>query len=225
MSASPADALWRSPRLKSCVPALPAAAVEHAVAEGAVVVDGRSPESYDAGHVAGSVNVPFEDDGFEDRASCVIDPDTAVVAVGGADADPWAMAQALVRAGFRAWGILKGGVPAYNRAGCAVGLQRAITADRLLEDLRLGGAVLVDVRDDEQWVRDHVPGSLHIPLPSLAAAARYLPRTPVVVACEDGRRAGTAASVLRRGGHANIWRIAGAGMPYLLSRRLDLRGI
>ncbi len=208
-----------------CVPALPAAAVEHAVAGGAVAVDGRSPESYDACHVAGSVNVPFKDDGFEDRASCVIDPDTAVVAVGGADVDPWAMAQALVRAGFRAWGILKGGVPAYNRAGCPVGLQRAITADRLLEDLRLGGAVLVDVRDDEQWLRDHVPGSLHIPLPSLAAAGRYLPRTPLVVACEDGRRAATAASVLRRGGHANIWRIAGAGIPYLLSRRLDLRSI
>ena len=70
-----------------------------------------------------------------------------------------------------------------------------------------------------------MPGSVHIPLRSLGGAGRSLPRTPLMVACGDGRRAATAASVLRRFGHGNVWRIAGAGLPFLLSRRLDLRGL
>lgn len=65
---------------------------------------------------------------------------------------------------------------------------------------------------------------MHLPLRSLARLRTHLPRTPVVAACGDGRRAATAASVLRRAGRADIWRIAGAGLPYLLSHRLDLRG-
>jgi rhodanese-related sulfurtransferase len=122
-------------------------------------------------------------------------------------------------------GILAGGVEAYAGAGFEVASQRAVPAERVVEDLELGGAVLVDVRDDEDWVRGHVPGSLHIPLRSVAAASALLPRTPILVACADGSRAATAASMLRRTGHADIWRIAGAGVPYLLSRRLNLGGI
>jgi len=122
-------------------------------------------------------------------------------------------------------GILAGGVEAYAGAGFEVASQRAVPAERVVEDLELGGAVLVDVRDDDDWVRGHVPGSLHIPLRSVVAASALLPRTPILVACADGSRAATAASMLRRAGHANIWRVAGAGVPYLLSRRLTLGGI
>jgi len=94
-----------------------------------------------------------------------------------------------------------------------------------LGSLESGGAVLVDAREDDDWVHGHVPGSLHVPLRSVAAAASILPQTPVVVACTDGRRAATVASILRRRGHANVWRVAGAGVPYLLNRRLDLGGL
>jgi len=137
-----------------------------------------------------------------------------------------AMARTLQGAGFRrVWGIVAGGVAAYEAAGHPVGRQRAVPAERVLHDLETGGAVLVDARDDDDWVRGHVPGSLHVPLRSVAAAAPILPQTPVVVACTDGHRAATAASILRRRGHANVWRVAGAGVPYLLSRRLDLGGV
>ena len=100
-----------------------------------------------------------------------------------------------------------------------------MAAERIVDDLQLGGAVLVDARDDEDWVRGHVPGSLHVPLRSVVAAAPLLPQTPVVVACTDGRRAATAATILRRLGHANIWRVADGGLPYLLSCRLNFGGV
>jgi len=201
------------------------AAVRRALDDGAVVVDGRSPEAYDACHIPGSLCVPLDGGAFESGAQYVIPAGVKVVTVATGDVDGQAMARGLARAGIRSVaGVLDGGVRAYARAGYEVGCQPAASAERLFEDLQLGGAVLVDARDDEEWLEGHVPGSVHMPLWSLHDPARRLPQTPVVVACGDGRRAATVASVLRRGGHPNVWRIAGAGVPFLLSRRLDLRG-
>jgi rhodanese-related sulfurtransferase len=45
---------------------------------------------------------------------------------------------------------------------------------------------------------------------------------PTVTACSDGRRAAAAASALRRFGHRNVWRLAGAGVPDLLARPIGL---
>ena len=200
--------------------------VHRAIAEGALVIDGRSPEAYDACHVPGSVNVPMEGGELASRVRVGVGRDPGAIAVAGSDIESLALALVLERAGCAGVGrILAGGVGAYHAAGHAVGHQRAVAAERVVDDLELGGAVLVDARDDEDWVRRHVPGSLHIPLRSVAAAAALLPHTPVAVACTDGRRAATAASILRRCGHANIWRVAGGGLPYLLSRRLNLGGV
>ena len=217
----------RPRRLALCAPALGPAAVHRAVAAGVALVDGRSPEAHDACHIPGSVSIPLEGGGFADRAGAVINAGSPVVAAAAGDIDGHAVARALMGAGFRSVvGVVAGGVAAYDAAGYDVRCEPAAAADRLLEDLELGGAVLVDARDDEDWRQSHVPGSVHMPLRSLrGAAARHLPRTPVVVACGDGRRAATVASILRRGGHGNVWRVAGAGLPFLLSRRLDLRGV
>jgi rhodanese-related sulfurtransferase len=216
----------RPRRATLCGPALGPAAVHRAAAAGVVVVDGRSPEAHDARHIPGSVSIPLEGGGFADRARAVITAGSPIVAAGDGDIDGRAVARALSGAGFRSVvGVVAGGVAAYNAAGYDVRCEPAAAADRLLADLELGGAVLVDARDEEDWGQGHVPGSVHMPLRSLRGAARRLPRTPVVVACGDGRRAATAASFLRRGGHGNVWRVAGAGLPFLLSRRLDLRGV
>jgi rhodanese-related sulfurtransferase len=216
----------RTRGLTLCAPALGPAAAHRAIEAGAVVVDGRPPEAHDGCHIPGSVAIPVDGGAFADRARAVIHAGSAILAAADGDIDGQAVARALAGAGFRrVVGVVAGGVPAYDVAGFDVRREPAAAADRLLEDLQLGGAVLVDTRDDEDWEQGHVPGSVHLPLRSLGGAARRLPRTPLVVACDDGRRAATAASVLRRWGHGNVWRIAGAGLPFLLSRRLDLRGV
>jgi rhodanese-related sulfurtransferase len=194
--------------------------------DGAIVVDGRAPDAYDACHVPGSLNVPLAGAGFPSRMRSAIGRGASAIAVAGSDGESLAMAWAIEHEADRpVRGILAGGVGAYAAAGFEVGRLHSLSADRVAEDLALGGAVLLDARDDDDWVRGHVPGSLHVPLRSVAPAAPLLPNAPIVVACTDGSRAATAASILRRLGHANVWRVAGAGMPYLLGRRLSLGGI
>src|SRR6478609_7661822 len=216
----------RPPRLVLCAPMRVPPAVRRPLDEGAVVVDGRSPEAYDACHIPGSVCIPLDGGAFEHRVQAVIATGAKVVAAATGDADGQAMARGLARAGVRSVvGVLDGGARAYARAGYEVGCRPAASAERLFEDLQLGGAVLVDARDDEEWLEGHVPGSVHMPLESLGRRTSRLPRTPLVVACSNGLRAATAASVLRRDGHRDVWRVAGGGVEYLLGRRLDLRGV
>jgi hydroxyacylglutathione hydrolase len=200
--------------------------VRSAVEQGAIVLDGRPPEDFDAGHVPGSVNVPLAGTGFVERMRSAIGTGAKPIVVAASDGESLAMAWAIERDGRGpVHGMLAGGVEAYAAAAFELGRLCSVSAEQVADDLALGGAVMVDAREDDDWVRGHVPGSLHIPLRSVTSAAALLPSVPVVVACTDGSRAATAASILRRLGHANVWRVAGAGVPELLRRRLNLGGI
>ncbi len=197
-------------------------AVAAALAAGAAVIDGRSPEAFDAGHVAGSVNAPAGDDAGAVAAQLVA-RDVPVLACAEALEDASVLADQLDRAGFRH--VL--GAVAGEQARRTLGRHRhhrcgAIDVDRLAAELATGAVLLVDVRDDWEAGGRRVPGSVHLPLASLRAAAHLLPAVPTVTACGDGRRAAAAASALRRFGHRNVWRLAGAGVADLLERPIGL---
>jgi len=80
------------------------------------------------------------------------------------------------------------------------------------------GALLIDVREDDEWQAGHAPAALHIPLGELGDrigevdAARTL-----LIICRSGRRSDQAAAALRRAGYdaANLsggmqaWQAAG----------------
>ena len=58
-----------------------------------------------------------------------------------------------------------------------------------------GLALLVDVREDDEWAAGHAPAALHIPLASLPATQLPTGR-PVLAICRSGNRSATAAALL-----------------------------
>ncbi len=60
-------------------------------------------------------------------------------------------------------------------------------------------AVILDVRDHEEWDRGHAPGAIHIPVDELADRLEELPQAtgPLPVTCRGGGRAGRAVAYLR----------------------------
>ena len=63
------------------------------------------------------------------------------------------------------------------------------------------GAILLDVRRDDEWQAGHAPGAQHIPLDQLPARAGEVPADQQVVAvCRTGARSGRATAFLRRAG-------------------------
>jgi len=82
------------------------------------------------------------------------------------------------------------------------------------------GALLLDVREPDEWQAGHAPDATHVPLAALAATVERLDKDqPIVAVCRVGGRSERAAAVLLRRGYDAVnlaggmqaW--VGAGMP------------
>lgn len=73
------------------------------------------------------------------------------------------------------------------------------------------GAVLLDVRNPEEYASGHIPGSVSIPLAALPARYNELGATdtPLFVHCLSGGRSGQAVSFLKSVGFTNVKNIGG----------------
>jgi rhodanese-related sulfurtransferase len=61
---------------------------------------------------------------------------------------------------------------------------------------------LIDVREDYEWQAGRIPGSRHVSLGEVAAAAETIEReAPVVFVCRVGGRSTMAANAFRRAGY------------------------
>ena len=74
------------------------------------------------------------------------------------------------------------------------------------------GALLLDVRNSEEYEAGHIIEARHLPAAELAAKAETLKKykeKPVVVYCESGMASGTAARALRAGGFNKVVTLRG----------------
>jgi len=92
-----------------------------------------------------------------------------------------------------------------------------IEAIRLLNEC---GAVLLDVREDDEWSAGHAPRAIHIPLGTLDTRS-FDTGVPVVAVCRSGKRSATAANQLAAAG-VTVYNLAGgmqawqeAGQPVI----------
>lgn len=59
------------------------------------------------------------------------------------------------------------------------------------------GAILLDVREDDEWAAGHIPGAFHVPLAAVVGADLSLfAERQVAVICRSGRRSEKAAAEL-----------------------------
>ncbi|HYZ38367.1 MAG TPA: rhodanese-like domain-containing protein [Pseudonocardiaceae bacterium] len=85
------------------------------------------------------------------------------------------------------------------------------------------GAVLLDVREDDEWAAGHAPDAVHVPIGQVVARldeiADALPDRPVRVVCRSGGRSARVAAYLRQAGwdavnvHGGMRAWAAAGRP------------
>ena len=193
---------------------------------GVSVLDPRTPEAFDEGHVAGAINLPIRARGAGTRAGWSLAPGEAIIIAADAHETAHQMVLALQAVGL--WhiiGYVVGSGETSMRDGLPVTTAESWDLSRLAGGLRRDEVALVDVRDTAEWVAGHVPGSRHMPLHHLRAGAQLpLPRDgrTTAVACAAGNRAAFAASLLRRASHANVVRISGGGIADLHRHGIDL---
>ena len=73
------------------------------------------------------------------------------------------------------------------------------------------GAVLLDVRDRDEYAAGHIPGSVNLPLPAIAEAAKRIPdkSTPLFVYCLSGARSSKAIAALGEMGYTKLANLGG----------------
>jgi rhodanese-related sulfurtransferase len=79
------------------------------------------------------------------------------------------------------------------------------------DELRQGGAQVVDVRRDDEWAEGHIEGAEHVPLDQLAARADELGEGPIVFYCAVGERSLMAAQALSGAGREAVSLAGGIG--------------
>ncbi len=196
--------------------ALEPSAFEALVAAGHVPIDLRAPTDFAAGHVPGSVHVPFSPRGFGERVAALlssasepprlllIGPDQPV-----ASAVWQRVGEELQATGFPPpAGYLAGGVAAWRAAGLTARQVPLLSHDEFVQDD--AKATVLDVREPEEWAVGIIDGARRVSLGSLedtlnGGGLADLPTDqPIVVVCGAGVRSSSAASLLLRHGYTDV---------------------
>ena len=196
----------RGPAVPADEPALTpltVARVQRLRADGADIIDVRQASGYAAGHIPGALAIPLRG-AFATWAGWLIpDPATALIIVRDSSQDPDEIIWQLLKIGYdNLAGELTGGMAAWTAAG------QPVRATPRYSPGGIRPRQVIDVRQYGEYAAGHLPVADNIELGSLPDA--HLPPGPVMVMCERGDRATTAASVLERAGLHDVTVLAGS---------------
>jgi DMSO/TMAO reductase YedYZ molybdopterin-dependent catalytic subunit len=189
------------------------------------LVDVRSPAETEPGTIPGAREIPL---------SALTDSipglnRLAPVVVYCASGYRSVLAASVLRAaGFADVSDLVGGFGAWQQAGLpaargdegdSIGDAPCVGA-RTAKTMVDGGALLLDVREPDEWYVEHAPAAMLVPMGRVRARDNELPRDrPIVVVCRSGGRSAAVTASLRRSGFDAVnlaggmcaW--AAAGLP------------
>lgn len=94
---------------------------------------------------------------------------------------------------------------------------KEVDATAALQLINHKNAVVLDVREDDEYKAGHVLNSMLIPLGKLKERVGELEQykeQPVVVVCRSGNRSGTACAMLGKQGFTQAYNLAGGVMAW-----------
>jgi hydroxyacylglutathione hydrolase len=177
---------------------------------GAIVVDARSPEAFQSGHVPGSINVGLSSS-FATWAGSVLPHDARVLLVLQSPNDLWEAAWQLLRIGYDLpVGWLSGGMQAWEMNDLAIGERPPMGVREVAQKLEDNDILVLDVRQPAEWAAGHIEGAVFITGAELVERAdEVADDKPIAVVCGSGYRSSIMASVLANRGRKQVSNIAG----------------
>src|SRR6266581_2830217 len=105
---------------------------------------------------------------------------------------------------------------------------KQVSAEEARDLMKNSGAVVVDVRESDEWRQGHIPEAVGIPRGFLELRIEdKVPdhKTPVILQCASGTRSLLAARSLREMGYENLYNLTGGfnawkdrGLPFTAER-------
>ena len=87
---------------------------------------------------------------------------------------------------------------------------KSVSVDELAQRLSHDRAVVVDVREPNEFASGHIKGSVNIPLGQLASkVGGFDPAADVFAVCRSGNRSASAVRILKRAGFQHAYNVTG----------------
>ncbi len=199
--------------IKSHVQALSPEAFEAAANEtGAIVLDTRSAQVFKEGFIPNAINIGVKGDFAPWVGTLLTDIEHEILFV-AEEEDIEDVITRLSRVGYdNILGYLKGGIDAWTTAGKEVDTIESVSAETFAERFKNGAEQLVvkDVRKQSEYLAQHVPDAMNIPLAGLSEnMSEFSKNETNYIHCAGGYRSMIACSILKSRGFDNIVDIAG----------------
>ena len=188
---------------------LPAESLAVALRGGATVLDTRPAASYGAGHIPGTINIPFNKS-FLNWSGSLVDNKQDLVVIASDAAESKKIARELGKIGLtkiRGW-TKESATGVWEKNGGKLETISQLGV-RDLHDRSGAKPTIVDVRAPYEWSEGHIPGAVHIPLAQLPEKAAELAAAgnPIAVHCAGGGRSSIAASILKARGVSSVFNV------------------
>lgn len=199
--------------IKSHVQALSPEAFEAAANEtGAIVLDTRSAQVFKEGFIPNAINIGVKGDFAPWVGTLLTDIEHEILFV-AEEEDIEEVITRLSRVGYdNILGYLKGGIDAWTTAGKELDTIESISAETFAERFKNGAEQLVvkDVRKQSEYLAQHVPDAMNIPLAGLSEnMSEFSKNETNYIHCAGGYRSMIACSILKSRGFDNIVDVAG----------------
>jgi hydroxyacylglutathione hydrolase len=197
-------------------PSMDFAALSAAVADGALLIDGRDPEEFSRGHLKGAINVGMAGR-YAEFAGSIVPSDADIVLF----TEPGQELEAknrLARIGFdRVIGVAEKPYDMLRTHTESTQVASRLTADDFNARVRdIPNLQIVDVRNPGEVADGTAHGAQTIPVGQIPARLSELdPSKPTVVFCAGGYRSSVAASLLRQKGFGDVSDVIGGYNAWL----------
>lgn len=184
-----------------------ASEIEALLAEGKQVLDMRPAADYSKGHIAGTINIPFNNS-FTTWAGWVVDYKKPLYLI----VDPAVLDEAMIALHSIGIDEVYGYAQADNVMAQADNLAsyENVSPAEAHEMVEKGEAYVLDVRNQTEFDEGHIENAQHIMVGTLKNRIDEVDtRKTVIVQCQAGARSAIAASVLKANGIDNLVNMTG----------------
>lgn len=188
---------------------LSAEEVKKEIANGALVLDTRVPDSFEKGFIKSSMNIGLNGT-YAIWIGTLIDISQPLVFVTEEGKEYESVLRA-ARVGYEnVKGFLRGGINAWTSAGNSLDKVKSITPQDFAARMKSGKENILDVRRQGEFETLHVKNAEHIELASLQKNLDMLSKNKnYIIYCASGNRSVTAASIMKAKGFENVMNVYG----------------
>ncbi len=180
----------------------------------AQIVDIRMPTSYACGHIPGSINI--WEDGLPAFVGWFLNYKDPIIIIHEGNLKLDRALRYFIRLGYdNIHGYLAGGFFTWYVAAEEIEKINTWSVQELKKHRKEDSIFILDVRDINNWEKNHIEGSHHIYVGHLKKHLDEIPREKnIVVICDSGFKTSIASSILKMHGYEKVTNVLGGMMAW-----------